>query len=114
MTTLVLLSRIFLWAAFLGGLTFVVAYSLTARWWRSTTGRTWMALVGAETILLGTGVWSLAFGDSPARRFIGLIAFGLFTATSWWRAVTLIRAQLRRDTARQPVPSRRPPGPSSP
>jgi hypothetical protein len=92
---LVMLSRAMLIAAFLGGLTFVVAYTLTARWWRSNAGRTWMALVVAETVLLGTGVWSLAFGDSPARRFVGLIAFGLFTATSWWRAVTLIRAQLR-------------------
>lgn len=95
MTTLVFLSRAMLVTAFLGGLTFVVAYSVTARWWRSSPGRTWMALVGAETVLLGTGVWSLAFGDSAARRFIGLIAFGLFTVTSWWRAITLIRGQLR-------------------
>lgn len=108
MTALVFLSRILLWASFLGGLTFVIAYSVTARWWRSSPGRTWMALVGAETVLLGTGVWSLTFGDSPARRFIGLIAFGLFTATSWWRAITLIRGQLRNRRAepeRQQVPS---------
>lgn len=100
MTTLVFLSRAMLVLAFAGGLTFVVAYSVTARWWRSNAGRTWMALVGAETILLGVGVWNLAFGDSAVRRLIGLIAFALFTATSWWRAVTLIRAQLRN--RRQP------------
>lgn len=96
LATLVRLSQILLWASFLGGFTFVVAYSVTARWWRSSTGRTWMAFVGAETILLGTGVWNLMFGDSPARRLISVAAFLLFTITSWWRAITVIRVQLRR------------------
>lgn len=99
MTALIIVSRVLLFASFLGGLTFVVAYTITARWWQSTTGRTWMALVGAETVLLGTGVWSLMFGDSPLRRIISVAAFALFTATSWWRAWTLIRAQTRKDAS---------------
>lgn len=96
MTTLVVLSRLLLVAAFLGGLTFVVAYHVTARWWRSGIGRTWMALVASETVLLGTAVWLLAFGDSPARRVVGLAAFVLFTTASWWRSVMLLRTQTRK------------------
>jgi len=104
MQWLILLGRILLVASFLGGLAFVVIYTVTARWWKSAVGRTWMAFVGAETVLLGTGVWMLAFGDSPARRLIGLAAFGLFTVTSWWRAITLLRVQLRnRASARTPA-----------
>lgn len=103
MTRLVWLHQALLWASFLGGLTFVVAYTVTARWWRSNAGRTWMAFVGAETILLGTGVWSLLFGDSAARRLVGVIAFIVFTITSWWRAIALIRGQLA-NRRRQPEP----------
>lgn len=100
MSKLVTLSQVLLWASFAGGLAFIVAYSVFAKWWRSQAGRTWMAFVGAETILLGTGVWNLLFGDSAARRLISVAAFGLFTITSWWRAITLIRAQMRN--RRQP------------
>jgi hypothetical protein len=100
LSALVRLSQILLWASFLGGLTFVIAYTVTAQWWRSAAGRTWMAFVGAETILLGTGVWNLLLGDSAARRLFSVAAFLLFTITSWWRAITVIRAQLRnRDRA---------------
>lgn len=101
--TLVLLHQALLWASFLGGLTFVIAYSVTARWWWSNAGRTWMALVGAETVVLGTGVWSLLFGDSAARRVVGVVAFVVFTVTSWVRAITLIRGQLA-NRRRQPEP----------
>lgn len=107
MNTLITLSRTLLVVAFAGGLTFVVAYHITARWWRSEIGRNMMAFAAAETLTLGAGVWALAFGDSPARRLISLAAFGLFTITSWWRAVTLLRAQVRKRAA-QPDPAPEP------
>lgn len=108
MTTLVLLSRVLLIAAFVGGLTFVVTYQITARWWRSDVGRNMMAFVAAETLILGTGVWALAFGDSAARRVVAVVAFGLFVATSWWRSVTLLKAQLRNRRQPEPEPERVP------
>jgi len=83
--------------AFLGGLTFVVFYATTARWWRSDVGRNAMIFAGCETIILGLSLTVRIFGDFPGRELVAMTMFALFTVAIWWRVVALIRAQRRKD-----------------
>lgn len=108
MIWIVAASRAMLLAAFLGGLSFVVIYWFTSRWWRSDIGRNMMAFAISETVLLGVSIAVWAFGDFPGRLWFGLTAFALFTATSWWRTVVLIRllVKRRREDAAVPVEPR--------
>ncbi len=85
-----------LWAAFLGALTFVLSYQITAPWWHSEIGWTLMGFAFFETLILGLSVAFLIFGDFPGRAVAGLVSFAGFAAMSWWRTSVLLRAQLTR------------------
>lgn len=88
------LAGVLLVAAFLGGLNFVISYHVLARWWRSEVGRTMMAFAMCETAVLGLSVLVMTFGDFWGREALSLLAFVAFTAVSWWRWLTLLKAQL--------------------
>lgn len=96
MNWLYLSNRALLVAAFAGGLAFVGIYWLSSRWWRSDIGRNLMVFVVSETLLLGLAVAVWLVGDFPGRVWIGLAAFAMFTAASWWRVAVLVRALLKR------------------
>lgn len=98
-----ILLAILIWAATVGAWTFVIGYSVLARWWRTEAGRhMWsfsLMIALLLTLIVGTG---LLGHDYPGRVWVRIGAYGLLAVMIWHRVALLVRLQVRR---RREVPS---------
>jgi drug/metabolite transporter (DMT)-like permease len=86
-------------ACILGAVSFVVAYTVTAPWWRTVTGRiVWCFAAVCMSILLLAGYRTL-FTPPPWWGYVRVTAYMLLAASIWTAVVALVRVQLLRRKA---------------
>jgi hypothetical protein len=75
---------------------FVIAYSVLAPWWKTSTGRMIMMLVGG---LAGLAILSIAFyqiRDADTIRAIRSVLVIAVGTALWWQAAAVVRVQIQR------------------
>jgi hypothetical protein len=75
---------------------FVIAYSALAPWWKTSTGRMIMMLVGG---LAGLAILTLIFAhfkDADTVRAIRSVLVALVGTALWWQAGAVIKVQIQR------------------
>lgn len=96
-----LLLAALVWASVGGAWTFVIGYSLLARWWRTEVGRhmwTWGAMVALLLTLII--VTHLLGRDYPGHDAVRIGCYGLLAVMIWRQVVLLVRLQIRRRRTR--------------
>jgi hypothetical protein len=82
-------------------LAFVIAYSVLAPWWKTSTGRMVMMLVGG---LAGLAALTLIFAHYKDANTVRAIRAGLVTLVGtslWWQVGAVIKVQTRRRKSRR-------------
>lgn len=79
---------------------FVVAYGMTARWWRSLMGRGLFVQAAATSLVLSLVSGATFLGpDFPGRPYVRVVVYGLITVGLWAQLITYLVtvARVRRE-----------------
>ena len=100
-SVLITIGDIELAALTLGGVLFLVAYSVLAQWWRTREGRfiftagLWLTVLFAYLYAARVG-WLPPLDDSSARAFLRLIVLTPFAVGLVWISTLLLMAQIEQ------------------
>lgn len=104
---MVLATTLLLVLGWLATATFVAAYHLLARWYRSPEGRHLMAFTGCLNVFIAQWLAYRFWGDFPGRMELLFVTFAAGDVLLVQRVVLLVRAQLARRRSQRGVPHTR-------
>lgn len=96
---MILAGTVALWAAVIFGWGFVLAYTISAPWWRSEEGSHLISFTAFLSVILTyLAVVGLFSTNVPQYPIVRLLMYGGMAAFMGWRFSLLIRRQIARNT----------------